>query len=148
MRRVHVWMFGLSLAAAGLIGCEGDKKGEEMTQAPPQEPVQTFPEAQVPAPEPQPAGSPRAEAYEPPVDTTATASAGSPESTPMPKESYAPPVPKQARTYVVRPGDTLSKISQKFYHTPGKWRTIYTANRQVLAGGPDKLQVGMKLAIP
>ena len=84
----------------------------------------------------------------PPVDSTTARPQAAP-ATPQPKGSYAPAPPrKTARTYVVRKGDTLQKISKKFYGTTKKWRRIYKANRKTLSKGPDKLQPGMKLVIP
>jgi len=53
---------------------------------------------------------------------------------------------ERARTYVVKKGDTLSEISQKFYNTPNRWRQILKANPHVKS--PKKLQVGTKLVIP
>lgn len=49
--------------------------------------------------------------------------------------------------YVVRRGDTLSKISRIYYGTPNKWYKIYEANRDVL-DNPDMLKPGSKLRIP
>ena len=49
---------------------------------------------------------------------------------------------------MVRKGDTLQKISEKFYGTTKKWRRIHQANQKTLTKGPDFLQVGMKLVIP
>jgi putative glutamine transport system substrate-binding protein len=55
-----------------------------------------------------------------------------------------------AQTYVVQPGDTLSKIARKYY---GKawatsWQRIYEANRDVIGDDPGRLRVGMRLDIP
>lgn len=50
-------------------------------------------------------------------------------------------------TYVVRPGDTLSRISQRVYGTPGRWTEIFEANRDRLPS-PNALQVGQELVIP
>ncbi len=49
--------------------------------------------------------------------------------------------------YIVRKGDTLSKISKKYYGSPNKWYKIYEANRDLL-DDPDMLKLGMKLRIP
>ena len=136
MRPSSVWMLSWVLVIAGLTaGCE-EPVTEPVAQAPLQEPAPPpFPEDQVPAPEPQPV------AAAPPVDTAAGA--------PQPKASYAPIPPDQsARTYVVRKGDTLYKISRKFYGDKKNWRRIYKANRKTLTDGPDKIQPGMKLVIP
>ena len=50
-------------------------------------------------------------------------------------------------TYKVKNGDTLQKISQKFYGTTRKWPQIYEANRNVLRS-PNNVRVGQTLVIP
>lgn len=64
-------------------------------------------------------------------------SAGTPEIEPEP----------EGKTYMVQSGDTLEKISKKFYGTTKKWRLIYDANREVLRS-PDRVYPGKKLVIP
>jgi len=49
--------------------------------------------------------------------------------------------------YVVQKGDTLQKISEKFFGTTQKWKSIYDANKHVLKS-PDRIRPGQKLAIP
>ena len=49
--------------------------------------------------------------------------------------------------YIVRKGDTLSRISRIYYGSPNKWYQIYEANRDQLEN-PDMLKPGMKLRIP
>lgn len=51
------------------------------------------------------------------------------------------------RTYKVKAGDTLSKISQEFYGNAKDYRKIFDANRDLLSD-PDKIQVGQELKIP
>jgi len=51
------------------------------------------------------------------------------------------------RTYKVKAGDTLSKISKEFYGSPNEYMKIFEANRDQLAN-PDKIQVGQELKIP
>src|SRR5215831_17163178 len=51
------------------------------------------------------------------------------------------------RTYKVKPGDTLSKISKDFYGSPHDYMRIYEANKDQLSD-PDKIQVGQELKIP
>lgn len=53
----------------------------------------------------------------------------------------------KSTTYVVKKGDTLSKIAQKFYGSPLKWKRIVEANKATL-GSNNVLKVGMKLTIP
>jgi nucleoid-associated protein YgaU len=54
---------------------------------------------------------------------------------------------KTQKFYIVRRGDTLSKISKKYYGDSNDWHRIYDANRDVLEN-PDMLKPGMKLTIP
>lgn len=51
------------------------------------------------------------------------------------------------RTYTVKAGDTLSKISKQFYGDANKYMKIFDANRDKLKD-PDKIQVGQELVIP
>ncbi|MDQ5977481.1 MAG: hypothetical protein QG602_453 [Verrucomicrobiota bacterium] len=62
-----------------------------------------------------------------------------------PKQTVTPAA--AARTHVVRPGDTLSKLAQQYYNNRAKWRDIYAANRGVMKNEGD-LRVGMALKIP
>lgn len=52
-----------------------------------------------------------------------------------------------ARTYTVKAGDSLSKIAQREYGDPSKWRQIYEANRDRIKN-PDVIQPGWELKIP
>jgi nucleoid-associated protein YgaU len=49
--------------------------------------------------------------------------------------------------YVVKSGDTLSKIAKQFYGDAGAWKRIYDVNREQIKN-PDLIQVGQKLYIP
>ena len=49
-------------------------------------------------------------------------------------------------TYTVQKGDTLQKISQKFFGTTKRWMKIYDANKATLKG-PNKIYVGQVLKI-
>jgi hypothetical protein len=55
---------------------------------------------------------------------------------------------KQAasQTYVVKPGDTLWSIAQRFYGDPFKWRVIYDANHEI--SNPNIIYLGQQLTIP
>jgi len=55
--------------------------------------------------------------------------------------------PEACQEYVVQNGDTLQKISKKFFGTTKKWPKIYEANKDKLED-PDALKVGMRLCIP
>ncbi len=54
---------------------------------------------------------------------------------------------KAARTYQVRPGDTLGRIAGSVYGDTGKWRKIYDANRDRMKSETD-IRVGQALTIP
>ena len=51
------------------------------------------------------------------------------------------------QTYIVRPGDTLGKISSRFYGTTRRYMDIYNANRDVMSS-PSQVEVGQQLRIP
>lgn len=53
----------------------------------------------------------------------------------------------QQRTYIIQPGDTLSRIAAKFMKGSHRAAEIYEANRDVLAN-PNQLRVGTKIVIP
>lgn len=61
------------------------------------------------------------------------------------EENYPPPA--NGRTYTVQPGDTLGKISIRFYGTSRRYMDIYNANRDVLSS-PSSVAVGQRLIIP
>src|SRR5262245_42544899 len=52
-----------------------------------------------------------------------------------------------SRTYTVKSGDSLSKISQQFYGKSGNYMRIFEANRDKLSD-PNKIQPGQELVIP
>jgi len=58
-----------------------------------------------------------------------------------------PVPPPPAQSYTVAAGDTLSKISQKFYGDAGKYMKIFEANRDSLKD-PNLIKVGQTLKIP
>ena len=66
-------------------------------------------------------------------------------------QSTIPEVSEQAaqafEKYTVAKGDTLQKISKKFYGTTKRWNKIYDANKDTLKA-PDKIRVGQVLNIP
>ncbi|MEP7145683.1 MAG: LysM peptidoglycan-binding domain-containing protein [bacterium] len=51
----------------------------------------------------------------------------------------------EGKTYVVKSGDTLSKISKEFYGDANKYMDIAKAND---ISNPDKINVGQELKIP
>lgn len=51
------------------------------------------------------------------------------------------------RTYTVKPGDSLSKISQEFYGSANQYMRIFEANKGTLTD-PNKITPGVELVIP
>jgi nucleoid-associated protein YgaU len=49
--------------------------------------------------------------------------------------------------YTIQQGDTLQKISMKFYNTTKKWKKLYEANKDVLKS-PNKVYPGKTIKIP
>jgi nucleoid-associated protein YgaU len=58
-----------------------------------------------------------------------------------------PAAPAPVKTYVVVEGDTLTRISKKFYGTSSRWQDILNANHSVLKD-EKSLSVGSTLTIP
>jgi hypothetical protein len=86
-----------------------------------------------------------------PVKTRATAN--DPVIPPKPPKPVAPPplpvIPVAAsKTYVVLPGDSLSRIAHKVYGNASQWPKIYQANKASIGPDPNKLNVGTSLTIP
>jgi nucleoid-associated protein YgaU len=54
---------------------------------------------------------------------------------------------KPKKFYIVRRGDSLSKISKMYYGSANEWYVIYDANRDKISN-PNKIKEGMKLYIP
>lgn len=91
----------------------------------------------------------------PPVSTPGPVT---PPSAHPPAPTPAPPKPgTRFRYYTVRPGDSLSKISRKYYHDVSKWHRIYDANRaghrradghMGMIHNPNVIRVGWRLLIP
>ena len=52
-----------------------------------------------------------------------------------------------ARTWTVRPGDTLSSIAAAL-GVRGGWQALYAANRQVIGANPDVIRTGTALVAP
>lgn len=55
--------------------------------------------------------------------------------------------PADFRVHTVVEGDSLSRISMRYYGTANRWQEIFQANRDVLQGS-STLRVGMQLRIP
>ena len=58
--------------------------------------------------------------------------------------SFAAP---SRQVYIVRPGDTLGKIAQRFYGDAKEWKKIYAANRHLLENN-QSIEVGQKIVLP
>jgi len=65
-----------------------------------------------------------------------------------------PAVPKVASTikasaqeYIIKQGDTLSKLADRFYSSINKWEKIYEANRDTVKN-PHYIFIGQKIVIP
>jgi LysM repeat protein len=61
--------------------------------------------------------------------------------------SAPPPAPAAPQSHTVVSGDTLSKISRKYYGNSADWQKIADANKAILPD-PTKLKVGMVLTVP
>lgn len=92
-----------------------------------------------------------------PATTTAARPAATP-STPTPTPTVAAPAPAPAprpappqtaslEMYVVKPGDSLSRIASRVYGDASKWNVIFEANRTTLPK-PESVRVGQELVIP
>ena len=50
--------------------------------------------------------------------------------------------------YVVKPGDSLSKIAKDVYDNGGLFNKIYEANKAAIGDNPNMIKPGQKLTIP
>jgi NitT/TauT family transport system substrate-binding protein len=62
-------------------------------------------------------------------------------------QNTAKPTATATQVYIVKSGDTLSKLAERFYNSVSKWEKIYEANRDTLKN-PNYIFIGMKLTIP
>jgi nucleoid-associated protein YgaU len=66
-------------------------------------------------------------------------------------QSQAGAVPRresgQDLAYMVQPGDSLSRIAERFYGSTHEYMKIYYANKDQITN-PDQIRAGMKLDIP
>jgi len=139
------------------LGCEKPKQEPlapepEVAAPPPSFPRETIPDSHVtttpPTYEPAPAPG------EQPITTIETVEAAPQRKATKtqkakPKEKYASAKKTSAggKTYVIKKGDTLQEISQKFYGTTKSWKKIANANKGVIKD-PNKLPIGGKIKIP
>ncbi len=57
-------------------------------------------------------------------------------------------IKKSSILYVVKKGDTLASIAQKYYHNRKRWDVILYFNKAILKNSPSNLKVGQALIIP
>jgi LysM repeat protein len=83
------------------------------------------------------------------LNTIRIPEASKPEPKPAPEHEPEPAVVEQPEEvfYEVKPGDTLSGISLKYYGNANDYMKIFDANRQIL-DNPDLIKPGQKLRIP
>ena len=137
--------FVLVVACGLILGCP--EKPKEPTPPPTETTVTLEPPIQQPIQAPVPPVATAAEAAPGETETVAPSETTAGTARPLPKDNYAKKPAAKARTYKVKPGDTLQSISKKYYNDSRKWRTIYEANRRSLKD-PNKLPVGKKLIVP
>jgi nucleoid-associated protein YgaU len=61
--------------------------------------------------------------------------------------SSTAPAAQASETYVVKSGDSLSKIAKQYYGNGNEWKRIFEANTDILKD-PNKIFPGQKLKIP
>jgi len=96
-----------------------------------------------------------AEVQEVMIPYAGTGQAPSPEAKPLEEgkyieekqESLEGEIKVSTKEYVVQKGDTLSKIAQKEYGKPYRWKYLYQLNKDKIKN-PNKLKVGQKIIIP
>ncbi len=138
----------LSLLALALGACNNNKRtasADSSKNAPVVAPVPPAPEASTLAMAPMPAPAPV-----PAMDV-----APAPAPAPVPVAMAPAPSHKVARlarsyesgrkSYVVQKGDTLTKISRRFYGDASHVKAIALANH---LSNPNKIRAGQKLVIP
>jgi nucleoid-associated protein YgaU len=78
--------------------------------------------------------------------TVGTVPAGSPVAS-APVRTIAPPSAPVERVHTVQEGDSLTRISSRYYGSANRWQDIYDANRDILKG-ENALRPGQRLRIP
>lgn len=63
------------------------------------------------------------------------------------RDTLTPAAASSARLHTVAAGDSLSKISQRYYGTPSRWQEIFHANRDTVDAS-GAIRVGMTLRVP
>ncbi|MBU5441205.1 LysM peptidoglycan-binding domain-containing protein [Paenibacillus sp. MSJ-34] len=63
-------------------------------------------------------------------------------------DNSRPDLKKTPKTYVVKAGDSLSKIAKQQLKSSSRWKEIYNLNKKVIGPDPNKLKPGQKLVMP
>jgi nucleoid-associated protein YgaU len=146
------WRLVLALSTLALVSTACEKKPEPTMQPPPdQKPLSSLdqPPGATGAGYADPYATPPTAAQRPidraPIDNTGVIPPPPREPRPAAPTAGAAKAPSASKTYVVKKGDTLSEIAQKFYGDSSQWKKIQRANN---IKDPKVLRVGQKLVIP
>lgn len=63
-------------------------------------------------------------------------------------KSSRPDLKKSPKIYIVRPGDSLSKIAKLQLGSSARWQEIYKLNKLLIGNDSNKIKVGQKLVMP
>jgi len=55
---------------------------------------------------------------------------------------------EKSKTYVVKPGDSLSKIAKLELGNSSAWNKIYQLNKKIIGSNPNAIKPGQKLVLP
>jgi nucleoid-associated protein YgaU len=125
----------VAVLALGVVGCEQQRKEEELPQIDPAELEASAP----PPPEPVPARTDDTEMSTPAVEIETPTNA--PPPTPV------EPVGGTPQTYTMQRGDTLYSLAKRFYGDGKLWTRIADANKNTVRDVTD-IPVGTVLTIP
>jgi ABC-type nitrate/sulfonate/bicarbonate transport system substrate-binding protein/LysM repeat protein len=70
-----------------------------------------------------------------------------PDKQPSAQASAAKTAAPATQQHVVKTGDTLSKLAERYYNSASNWEKIYEANRDTVKN-PNYIYIGQKLIIP
>lgn len=76
-----------------------------------------------------------------------SAAPGEVANNPFAKKKEEPAKPEIPETYVVEEGDTLMRISAKFYGTNRRWREIREANKAIISSD-GRIRAGQRIKLP
>ena len=126
-----------------LAGCTAKKDPPQ--PASPSQQLQAPPASPAAAPQSAAPAAPAASAAKPAPAAPATkpAAAAAPKQAPSPTQE--PAAAAGAKTYTIKPGDNLWKISKEVYGDATKYTRIIEANPGL---NPDNMKVGTKIVIP